>query len=373
LTRPLSHADAHIGWCPVERVSELQSFIDEHWRRGHVLARDQNLLLWQNRSDERGRLSVLVAEQEGRIVGMLGMIGFDASVRGARHRGGWMTNWLVVPELRGFGLGRALLGRALESGLDVVGALAANATTQRVLGRLGFAEVVLARWIRVFSVAALEALLEGRKTAYSDAAWAAWRAQEGVERDTDVVATGRAWDAAGWDTAWDRRLAPQLVAGRRDEAYLRHRFVEHPRFHYELLTTDDARGERGGFAAYRIEVVRGGSGRIMRILDFLACDGTSTAKLLGALTAAARSEKVAFADFACTSRLVGEQLAAGGFVREDTLPASLPGRFQPLDFSDRPLVCAFWASPRVAPDTRDFFRTPQLYVTRSDSDLDRPS
>jgi hypothetical protein len=66
-------------------------------------------------------------------------------------------------------------------------------------------------------------------------------------------------------------------------------------------------------------------------------------------------------------------LEEAGFELEGRLPAQLPGRFQPLDFSDRPMVCSFWIAPRLGADSRDFFRTPSLYVVRSDSDLDRPN
>jgi predicted N-acetyltransferase YhbS len=58
---------------------------------------------------------VLVAEEEGRLLGMLGFIEFDACVHGDRVPGGWMTNWLVVPEARGRRLGLELVEAALGS------------------------------------------------------------------------------------------------------------------------------------------------------------------------------------------------------------------------------------------------------------------
>jgi RimJ/RimL family protein N-acetyltransferase len=364
-----------IDWWPAQRLAELQAFIDEYWRRGHVLARDRELLRWQHRRrDDPDRLSVLVAEQpDGRIVGMLGFVPFDACVYGARHRGGWMTNWLVVPELRGHGVGLALVRHALDTGLDFVGALVANEATRRALPRLGFTEVGMARWVRVFSADALELLLGERAGSYPAAAWAAWREQAGAGSPS-VDGSVRGWeDEERWNLAWRRRFAPRVVGACRDTAHVRWRFLEHPRFRYELLVAEGSVAEPLGFAAYRIEAVRDTDARIMRIVDLLGDGEQATASLAAALAEAARANDVVLADFHCTSARFGEPLAHAGFELEHTLPAALPARFQPLDFSDRPAVCSFWASPRVAPSGEALFNAPELYVTRSDSDLDRPN
>ena len=70
-----------IDWLPVSRLEELQAFVDEHWRRGHVLARDAELLRWQHRRRaDPETLAVLLAEEDGRIAAMLGWIEFDACV-----------------------------------------------------------------------------------------------------------------------------------------------------------------------------------------------------------------------------------------------------------------------------------------------------
>ena len=316
-----------IGWLPADRLPELQAFVDEHWRRGHVLARDAELLRWQHRRrSEPDRLSVLVAEDDGRLVAMLGWIEFDACVGDERVRGGWMTNWLVVPEARGRGLGLALVERALEAEYELVGALAANAATRHVLGGRGFAEAGMFRWVRVFDADALRELLGGRELPKAEAPA---EAREG---------TG-------------------FVGACRDGEFVRRRYREHPRFRYEVL-------ESGGLAAYRLETVAGSSAQVMRIVDFLGGEA-----LAARLAEAAASAGAVFADFSCTSVRFGAPLEAAGFEREDRLPAALPGRFQPLDFSDRPIVSCFWAAPRLAVD----FAGGDLYVTRADSDLDRPN
>ena len=318
-----------IDWLPVERVPEVQAFVDQQWRRGHVLARDETLLRWQHRrSRNPDQLAMLVAEDDGRFVAMVGFVEFDACVGGARVPGGWMTMWLVVPEARGRGLGFALVERALGSEYEFVGALDANDATRHVLGRHGFVERPMVRWVRVFDVEGLRALLRGEYR---------WDEQErsGVGEVPD-----------------------QLTGACRDERFLGWRYERHPRFRYEVVR----RGSR--LAVYRIEQVRDSEARLMRVVDFLGDDD-----LASQLVAAAEREEVVLADFSCTSARFGAPLERAGFAREDWLAAPLPRRFQPLDLSPRPAVACFWAAPRLEVE----FGGDDLYVTRADSDLDRPN
>lgn len=311
-----------IDWLPVSRLEELQTFVDEHWRRGHVLARDAELLRWQHRRRaDPDALAVLVAEEDGHIAAMLGWIEFDACVGEERVSGGWMTNWLVVPDARRRGLGRALVEHAMENAYEFIGALGANSATLHVLGSAGFAEVGMHRWVRVFDLEALRALLGGREY-------------------REVAAP-----TAGGDG---------FLGACRDGTFLDWRYREHPRFRYQLLE------DSSGLAAYRIEQIAGSPVRVMRITDLLGGEA-----LVGGLVEAAQREGVVFADFYCTSPRFAAPLERAGFAAVD----GLPGRFQPLDFSDRPIVSNFWAAPRLGVD----FASGDLYVTRADSDLDRPN
>jgi GNAT superfamily N-acetyltransferase len=310
-----------IDWLPLSRLDELQAFVDEHWRRGHVLARDAELLRWQHR--RRGhpdRLAVLVAEEDGRLVAMLGWIEFDACVGEERVPGGWMTNWLVLPEARGRRLGLALVERALEAEYEFVGALGANSATRHVLGGFGFAEVGMFRWVRVFDADALRELVGGREP-------------------TRAEAPPEARGGTGFAGAC------------RDADFLRWRYREHPRFRYAVVDEK---------AVYRIETVAGSSAKVARIVDFLGDEA-----LAARIADQAERAGAVFADFYCASVRFGAPLEAAGF----TLDPGLPGRFQPLDFSDRPIVSCFWAAPRLGVD----FAGGDLYVTRADSDLDRPN
>ncbi|MDX6507690.1 MAG: hypothetical protein QOG06_2334, partial [Gaiellaceae bacterium] len=212
-----------IDWARVERTGELRRFIAERWRPGHVFAGNEELFRWQHRSLTRPeRLAVLVAAEGGELVAMLGLVEYDACLGEPRGRGAWMTNWLVVPERRGEGIGAALVERACSE-YALVGALDANQATRRALAG-SFVERPILRWALVYDPDAVRALLG---------------------RDPD------------WAEPTDRRPVGSFVGACRDEAFLSWRYRQHPRFGYTLLE------RAGGFAAYRL------AGSVLRVVDFL--------------------------------------------------------------------------------------------------------
>jgi hypothetical protein len=267
-----------IDWLPVEQLAEVQRFIDEQWRPGHVLARDEELLRWQHRSlADPDRLAILVADDAG-LVAMLGLIEFEACLGERRGRGAWMTNWLVLPERRGERIGAALVERACAE-YDLVGALDANdATRQALAGR--FVERPILRWALPYDL-----------------------------------------DAMPGQPEWlDASASPRgaFAGACRDEEFIAWRYRNHPRFEYTVLE---------GFAAYRL------AGNALRVVDFLGDE-----ELAERVADAGRRTGAAYAEFVCHSPGYGASLEAVGFRRA----GGLPTRFQPLDLAGRPDVSCFW-------------------------------
>ena len=322
---------------------------------------------------------MLLAEHNGNPVGMLGLIPSGFCIRGARVPGAWLAMWLTVPEWRPRMLGLRLLRQLFARDYGMVGVLGVNQeTTGAIYQALGFTACdVVPRWVRVTSPEAVANLVADSAERYSAAARAGWAAsaQRGPAT-ASAPARLAGWNqetAARWDQAWHERFAPRLVGTWRDAAYLRWRYVDHPRFQYQLRFIEDpSGGALNGLLVYRIERVRDRNESVLRVVEFLstASSGPALARLV---VDEGEAAQVAFTDFFCTSASSAPYLEAAGFMPEEAMPAPLPSRFQPLDFNHTQLNGVFWISPDIAADGQVLFDSPAFYVTRADGDQDRPS
>lgn len=357
-----------IGWCRAARIGELQAFIDEHWKAGHVLARDAELLRWQHPRPDPGELSVLVADgPDGELRGILGIIPVPYCARGERGDGAWLTTWVVTPEARTEQLGLALLRRAMD-GPDFVGTLGGNDTTMRVLRALRFeTRAAVPRWLRGGDPDALRALLGAADMSLPAEAGASLRPAGPAAPPPGVAVEPWSDEAArAWDRAWHDGLAAATTGIWRDSAYLRWRYLEHPSFRYELRVARGAGGEALGLLAYRRQDVHDRPEHVVRVVELLG-EPAGTRALAAHLAREAIGEGTAFADFYCTSERYAAALTeVAGFVPEASLGASLPALFQPLDARRTALTAALW-TPAEAPFGDD------VYFTRSDCDQDRPN
>lgn len=353
-----------IGWWPSARIAELQAFIDAEWKPGHILATDEALLRWQHPRDE-AELSVVGATANGRPVGILGVIPVRVSVHGRPVDGAWLTTWVVTPEWRPHQLGLRLLEFVTDR-YDFVGTIGGNDTTLRILGALRFHVTrSVPRWVLPLSEEACARVVG------ADAAALASGGPSGADRTGE--GSIRSWslaEAEAWDAAWSGRLASTLVGTWRDAEYVGHRYVEHPGFDYRIRVARDAGGLATGLVVSRIEPVRDVDVAVVRVVEALG-DAEAVERLAGDLARDARGEGAAFADFYCTSLALARGLERAGFVREESLPATFPSRFQPLEPASRPLTAAFRLSSWSGES--DPFAADDVYFTRSDCDQDRPN
>ena len=69
--------DYTIRFATKEDTDALMHFIDEYWRKNHILSRDRELFLWQY-GNSTERLNIVIGiDEEKRIQGMLGFVPYD--------------------------------------------------------------------------------------------------------------------------------------------------------------------------------------------------------------------------------------------------------------------------------------------------------
>jgi hypothetical protein len=359
--------ELQIDWLEADRLGELQSFIDEHWRRGHRLAHDAVLLSWQHRfPGDSERLAFLVARAGGRIVGALGVILVSFGIYGRRTHGGWLTTWIATPAAREHQGGLRLLRHVLDERLDFVGTTGANETALRIYRALGFSiRRSIPRWVRVTSDDALATMLGHRESPYREPLSVSPGA--GSQR----VLQWSDSHAECWDALWEQRLAPRLIGTWRDADYLRWRYLEHPSFTYEVRVAEAADGSLRGAAVHRIAQVGGAQGKVARLVELHGDSEAMTALAANVVEGAARAG-VAFAEFFCSAGAVSGPLRACGFSEEPEPSHALPVLVEPLNLELSPLLTGAFRVPDGLGLEPDVFASEDLYVTRADCDQDRP-
>jgi predicted N-acetyltransferase YhbS len=356
-----------IEWLAAAEIVELQSFVREHMRPGHIFASDAELVRWQYRCPgDHDRLSMLVARDDDQIVGVLGLIVLAFNNAGRRASGGWLATWTVAPAARERQAGLSLLRHMLAEPLEFIGVLGVTETALRIYQALGFSiRESIPRWVRVISDDALAKLLGER---YSPCGEPSRRLPA---RGSLRISRWTEAHAERWEELWERRLAPRSIGVWRDAAYLRWRYLEHPRFTYTVQVAEDRDGSLRGMVVYRLIDVRGAEGKVARIVD-LHGDAEAMTALVSDVVATAVRAGAAFAEFFCSAGAVAGPLGACGFTMEPEPTDALPALVEPLNLELPARVTGafrFGAAPGAG---QAMFESDALYVTRSDCDQDRP-
>jgi hypothetical protein len=343
-----------IDWLPQSRIPALQAFIDAHWRKGHILARDAKLLRWQHPRDD-DTLSILVAQNGGEIQGMLGLVLVDFNLRGQKTPGIWAALWVARP---GTNVGLPLLERALQLPAAFVGVLGVNETAMQIYRALRFTTVDdVPRMVRMIDAHAIERLGCGPIE------------QPFITAKENGISVCQ--DMAGWDEAWQTVFAPRAIGTWRDAAYLERRYLQHPTFLYHVLHAVDAARRVAGCLVYRLIPVAGHDVSVVRILELMGEPGAMHA-LARYADNVGRIHGAAFVEFYGTHAEALSACEAAGYVREATEPR-LPSLFSPLDHRRQRLTLAMLQTSTSPVDFASLLSAPQLMVTRGDGDQDRPN
>lgn len=179
---------------PCRDIAQLREYIDTHWRKGHILARDAKMFdfqyrtPWVDRKMWPGGTSVLCIYDGPKLLGFLGSIVAPYP----RPRSYWLALWHVLPELKGGGVGGKLLQQMQDIAASQDG------------------------WIGTFG-AGPEALPVYLKRGYACRAVRRWMYQPG-----------------GAGASLPRAAARHSAESVPEQAWLDYRFRDHPIFKYEI-------------------------------------------------------------------------------------------------------------------------------------------
>ncbi len=138
---------------PCRDDAQLREYIDEHWRKGHVLARDPAMFDFQYRTPwvdtemfPLGTSVLCTYSEAGDLVGFLGAIVAPYP----RPYSLWLALWHVLPETKGTGIGGQIL-RAMQDHCTAkdgwIGTFGAGSEAVPVYLKRSYAVRAVRRWV----------------------------------------------------------------------------------------------------------------------------------------------------------------------------------------------------------------------------------
>jgi hypothetical protein len=367
-----------------DEYPKLSQFLDEFWAKDHVYCRMPDLFEWAFRRDSywpEGQYSFAVAEDEGKLAGMLGGMPFTFNEYGKQSRGVWIVNYVIRPDHRKGTLALQLLSMFRKPEFGTVVAFGINPATSLIY-RVLRGEVLpeIPRHFMVLPEARerMTDLLRlvypnreaGELKSLTDPFVSPLKGLPEAQPNSELPAS---WDEVDWPA-----IAQTTIGAARDSDFLNWRYRRHPRFQYRFLTIPT--GSRTGLAVWRLETIRRKTDqglvdveRIGRLVEFLPASPENALQLLGAFINELRAEGALGADyygFHGATRLLFQE---AGFRCTTDHPDgnAIPSRFQPLDEKGGGILSAIFLKPEV---TRCWSADNcPWYWTKSDSDQDRPN
>jgi hypothetical protein len=331
---------ADIRICRDDDIAAVMTFIDQHWRKHHVLATSRKLMDWQYRQ-AGGHYNFVLALEGDDLLAILGFIPVDRYDRALQERAAvWLALWKLRGDVKVAGLGLRML-RFLDRthGTKTIAVNGINAAHPPMYQALGYRTGIL-RHSYIFNPN-----FGSNALAILDPAGVvpAPRPGQAVMREMNL----QSLQQLHLRTA-DQNKSPVYFA----ERYLRHPFY---RYHVHLFS----HGSLQALLATR--VARHGNAAALRIVDFLG-DVNVLAQIGGCLDDLMQLHGAEYVDF-MNSGIPQGLLAQAGFAELDfDGPLIIPNRFEPLDRKNHRVFFAIKSGDISEP-----------LIFRADGDQDRPN
>lgn len=329
-------------------IPQVQKFIDDHWRSGHILSRDEPLLRWQHLGSD-GQLNFVLGEMNGELEGILGFLDirhFDPNFPSAIIS---LALWAIREDRPvtglAFGLVRFLVR---ETSPECVLSIGASVGAQRALEMMGFEVGEMSHY------AAFNEEYRGATIAIGK-----WPRNE---QATDDVTTTEVIEVPSNDLPsileQIRPVSTRRVPPDKSWAYLYGRFVLHPYYEYRFLRIAVEGRPLGLMICRQIEAAGSSIFRCVDIMGDLPSRGLSSA--IGVFL---RNANVEYLDIVHHG-LDNRRLEDNGFVDVRGGVISVPGFFEP-----------FIPEPRTLRHAYKLYGSPEAEVQffLADCDQDRPN
>lgn len=361
----------------INETDQLQQGINSIWAEGHIFAREKSLLkymFYENPTRyvlaDDAHYSFLGAWKDNQLIGMLGVLPFVFNNLGNKEMGCCLTNWIVSPEHRTSGAGLALLNEVQNFNPSVILSLGINENVAKLYKMMRWNVLDdCPRWIGILDKErTVKKLLDGNPKPLRY--WEEVKVIE--EKSVYKVEIDSSLDEHLWNEFYWEDFAKKSVGFARDFSFINWRYINNPFYEYKVLTCRDRNDKYKGIAIIRIESILE-TEKIGRVVEFIAADQDSSVALANSLITI--DKDILFFDFYCFSSISSWGLEVVGFKKiyknaQDHFV--VPSRFQPLDLKVTSLMVSVFTTPKFKKNM-NFIKDDLWYVTKGDSDQDRPN
>ncbi len=296
----------------IEDIPLIMRFIDEHWRKGHVMAVDRELFEYEYVHGEEVDFVIAIKKETQTLEAIFGFLRCSSDPHGDI----WGSMWKVNDQGSNMNLlGVELARRVLQlTGFRSHIGNGANPKTTIPLRKVFFREHT-GKMKQYY-------ILNSETDEYHIAVVnEPWTSQGESAQDEIVVRELRDYSALN---AWMDCAACTMVP-QKDNWYIKHRFYDHPVYDYNVYGVENSTGSKSVFVTREICV---NGGKVLRIVDYIG-DHSLIRGFLPHLNRMMHENGYEYIDF-FEYGIEDDIMLAGGFRDREAHDNIIPNYFEPF-------------------------------------------
>ncbi|WP_333913717.1 hypothetical protein [Vibrio coralliirubri] len=312
-------------------ISAIRAFINEHWRRDHIFARNEDFFKFEMTDDLN--VNFLLARDDNNDIA--GLVGFTKSAKERRNANLFLVILCVLPQFASKGLSFKLINECIAMNSSSVNTIGAAPKVLPLYQLLGFKTGYLEHFFWINTHLEKLNLCENKSLLFKDT----------LSREPELN------DYFSKLESIDKDTFDNISSTRRDFYSFEKRYFQHPIYQYEVYYN------KSNASIIVVRVVEANSSRAIKIIDYFGkyTDITMSLKFLVHL---AKDNNYEFIDI-YTKGIDSKLITAANFSLVEDKDVTIPNYFSPFLLENISISYA----------TKD----DSLVLFRGDGDQDRPS